>query len=315
MDSDAHSKPTAGCEQPSENNRVTSSTPPQNSQWKRCSFNYCPMFEKFVVQSLTDGYHSQYAPLYLTRLRQMKAVLKQHVGPNITERIINLKEGSTSTVVGTLYKQMPLLPSVLEEYAKERAILPHPNKASYISEQDSLFLEDESGRISLVGVCLDISNLVTGMVVAVKGVVMEGEIEVEEIVFPGLPKQMPLPSTDEDKYVILLSGINYAHNTAQIWFQMFVDFCCGLLGGSYDQRMNSKLVRVIIAGDSLGSGPDDVSDLRDSWERNRRNRPTSKEDTIVRNLSHLDIQLAQLASAVEVDIMPGEADPSNFNLP
>ena len=49
----------------------------------------------------------------------MKAVLKQHVGPNITERIINLKEGSTSTVVGTLYKQMPLLPSVLEEYAKE----------------------------------------------------------------------------------------------------------------------------------------------------------------------------------------------------
>ena len=50
---------------------------------------------------------------------------------------------------------------------------------------------------------------------------------------------------------------------------MFVDFCCGLLGGSYDQRMNSKLVRVIIAGDSLGSGPDDVSDLRDSWERNR----------------------------------------------
>ena len=80
---------------------------------------------------------------------------------------------------------------------------------------------------------------------------------------------MEVLATDEDKYVILLSGINYAHNTAQIWFQMFVDFCCGLLGGSYDQRMNSKLVRVIIAGDSLGSGPDDVSDLRDSWERNR----------------------------------------------
>ena len=47
-----------------------------------------------------------------------------------------------------------------------------------------------------------------GMVVAVKGVVMEGEIEVEEIVFPGLPKQMPLPCIVlTRKIFVLFEGI------------------------------------------------------------------------------------------------------------
>jgi len=84
------------------------------------------------------------------------------------------------------------------------------NRPSYVSDNDTLVLEDDSGRIKLLGDNLDVGSLVTGkasslslsqhylhcshmipgMVVAVKGVELPGgEFQVEELVLPGIPPQ------------------------------------------------------------------------------------------------------------------------------
>lgn len=46
-------------------------------------------------------------------------------------------------VIGTLYKEMPLKPSILDEYAKDRGIVGQIlKKQSFISPDDMLILED-----------------------------------------------------------------------------------------------------------------------------------------------------------------------------
>src|SRR5436190_8917206 len=56
--------------------------------------------------------------------------------------------------------------------------------------RDQVMLEDDSGRIRLVGDLLETVNLVTGCVIAVMGTEnANGEFEVVDIKFPDLPPQ------------------------------------------------------------------------------------------------------------------------------
>lgn len=68
---------------------------------------------------------------------------------------------------------------------------PIPPRDSYVSPEDTLILEDETGRTILVGEkTRNIERLVTGLVVAVKGTSLKGgEFEVQEMLFPGLADQ------------------------------------------------------------------------------------------------------------------------------
>ena len=56
---------------------------------------------------------------------------------------------------------MPLNPTILDEYAADRGLKRLPIKDRYVSENDSLILEDETGRAQLVG-NIDKNKLVTG---------------------------------------------------------------------------------------------------------------------------------------------------------
>jgi DNA polymerase delta subunit 2 len=62
-------------------------------------------------------------------------------------------------------------------------------------------LEDESGRVQLIGPKLDKESLVTGMVVGILGKEdpASGAFEVYEVCYPGLPKQQTLPSPNKGK--------------------------------------------------------------------------------------------------------------------
>ena len=71
-----------------------------------------------------------------------------------------------------------------------------------------------------------------------------------------------------------------------------------------------QVVRVIIAGNSLG---------RETRDRNQSNQAKylSKKSSIGTKeaVTTLDDLMAQLAGSVEVDLMPGEYDPTTFTLP
>lgn len=97
-------------------------------------------------RTLKREYAQQYAPLYFHRLQTMRARLlkaakarwgattgskspasksssssssSSMAGPRVVGKILELRPGEEVIVAGTLYKEMPLRPNILETYAKE----------------------------------------------------------------------------------------------------------------------------------------------------------------------------------------------------
>lgn len=67
-------------------------------------------------------------------------------------RILDVKQGQICFVIGTIYCSMHLKPDVLEELTREQYLPPQPPSATYADpESDEFFVEDESGRVRLVG--------------------------------------------------------------------------------------------------------------------------------------------------------------------
>jgi hypothetical protein len=76
---------------------------------------YCLSMQRYKGQ--------QYSQLYFFRLHTIRQNLLSRVQerwPSLPVcKILGLEEGQLCVVVGTLYKQMQLKPSILEEYSKE----------------------------------------------------------------------------------------------------------------------------------------------------------------------------------------------------
>ncbi|KAI5056668.1 hypothetical protein GOP47_0028486 [Adiantum capillus-veneris] len=275
---------------------------------------YTPKDEVFDLRS--QKYKGQqYSHLYYCRLHKFRGVLTslaQQQYPNAPIRnILGLEEGVDCIVIGTLYKQMQLKPSILDEYAKERSVAPLVSPHNFVHANDYLILEDESGRIRLVGETLSAKPYVTGVVVAVCGREgSDGEFLVQRILEPGLPPQEPLPSQKipvEDKYVALVSGLRICANEANpLQFQLLVDYLTGHLGDEKEQSAVAQVVHVVIAGDSVHLQYNLLTGQSIS---------SKDQSKLVEPVKELDLALTQLAAAIPVDVMPGSNDPANFSLP
>ncbi|MCO5580868.1 hypothetical protein L7F22_034740 [Adiantum nelumboides] len=206
---------------------------------------------------------------------------------------------------------MQLKPSILDEYAKERSVFPLVSPHNFVHADDYLILEDESGRIRLVGETVSARAYVTGVVAAVYGREgSNGEFLVQHILDPSLPPQEPLPSQKipvEDKYVALVSGLRICANEANpLQFQLLVDYLTGHLGDEKEQSAVAQVVHVVIAGDSVHLQYNLLTGQSIS---------SKDQSKLVEPVKELDLALTQLAAAVSVDIMPGANDPANFSLP
>jgi DNA polymerase delta subunit 2 len=85
---------------------------------------------------------------------------------------------------------------VFSDFA-QLSIPPPPPKQKFYSDDDCVMIEDESGRIRLVGERLKEENLVTGVIIGALGIENNnGEFEVVDFCFPGMPPQ-PSISLDE----------------------------------------------------------------------------------------------------------------------
>ncbi|XP_027068354.1 DNA polymerase delta small subunit isoform X1 [Coffea arabica] len=255
----------------------------------------------------------QYSQIYFARLHLMRTLLYSLL-PNWKPHIhvctvIGLEEGKECIIVGTLYKHMKLKPSILEEYSKERSATPLVRPHNFMHPDDHLILEDESGRIKVCGDVLLPSVYVTGVVVALHGKETgTGDFWVEDVMEAGIPHQIERPiKSGEDKYVIFVSGLDIGSSTSNpLKFQLLVDHITGHLGDKKEQSIAAKIVRVIIAGNSVEI-PRGLL--------NGQNLGSKDQFTLSEPIKELDIQLTQIAAGIPVDIMPGPNDPANFSLP
>ncbi|KAI3674314.1 hypothetical protein L2E82_52411 [Cichorium intybus] len=118
---------------------------------------------------------------------------------NVVCTVLGLEERKECIVVGTLYKHTKLKPTILSEHSKERSVTP---------------------------------IIIPGNVVALHGKETSGvDFLVEDILDAGLPPQLDLPKSGEDKYVVLVSGLNVASSSSNpLQLQLLVDHITSHLG-------------------------------------------------------------------------------------
>ena len=202
-----------------------------------------------------------------------------HADVRFVNKVLDIPTTEVCFVIGTIYADLPLKPNILDEITEEvravivatyvrtlthysilfffsqRYLVKPPPRPKYVSDKDKFVLEDESGRVTLVGDKVSQETLVTGVVVAVLGIQQGGgELLVHDICFAGVAPQKPLPSTSEDTFVALVSGLHIgAATTGPSSPKILVDYLTGCLGGPADQERAAKIAHVIIAGNSLTS--------------------------------------------------------------
>lgn len=269
--------------------------------------------QKFLVRE--KSFVQQFAAIYFMRLKLLKEVLvsvitsKLPPGVKICETTQNVVKGVECVIIGTMYKDMCLKPCILDEYKDDK---PATNLASYRSADDKLILEDEDGRIKLSSDerILPVHSLCTGIVVALRGKEGEGGLFlVDEVYYPGLSPQKSLRlKNTPGRYAVLVSGLQFGEPTHNpLPTQMLVDYITGFLGGESDHQVCAKIETFIIAGNSLYR---DKNRKAAGFKVNRK-----QQNVMVAPLKSLDLFLTQLAASVQVDLMCGELDPSNYTLP
>lgn len=77
-------------------------------------------------------------------------------------KILEIQEDAECVVLGTVYKEQRLRPSILDEYTKGRGGRGVVGLSNFCSDDDVAILEDEGSRVRLGGGNLPVSQVVTG---------------------------------------------------------------------------------------------------------------------------------------------------------
>lgn len=201
-------------------------------------------------------------------------------------------------------------------------------------------LEDDSGRLRLVGPTVQSIMLVTGCIVAVMGTEnIDGEFEVIDLKVPDLPRQPPRWEQDDSdlalanatgnkrkaphreqrasgKKVAIISGLSISgHEAEGLTVDLLMEYLLGEATGLAEQQDVSKITRLVIAGNSISSTP------TTSGQDEVKGRKASKKygyDASAYNpapTAHLDSFLAALLPSIPITLIPGESDPANVSIP
>ncbi|KAF9578074.1 hypothetical protein BGW38_006335, partial [Lunasporangiospora selenospora] len=206
--------------------------------------------------------------------------------PKLAEKILDLQPGERHYLVGTIYMEMKLKPNILSDITRDHWIPAQPDRPKYTDDDDSVYLEDESGRVKLTGPKIDSDLFVTGVVMAVLG------------------NELP------DKYIALASGLGIGSKEFNpLELDMLAEFLTGELGTTEEQRSGSNIVRFVLAGNSIvtpETADDDVKIKKYGYDRS---------SFVTEPTKILDGFLQDVCSSVSVDIMAGESDPSSATMP
>ena len=266
--------------------------------------------------------------------------------------MLDVRQGELCWVVGTVYLDMPLKPNILEDISKDHWIAAPPPRLKYISPDgsDKVMLEDESGRLRLVGAALESELLVTGCIIAVMGTEKaNGDFEVIEIKVPDVSRQPERWALDKkgkalqaqreqerqeankkaksdgaesrNSKIALVSGLGITGDDGDtLALDLLMEF---LLGESLSPAMQataSTISRLVIAGDSLSEASPIPLAREDGAERDKKASASKKYgyDASSYNpapTAQLDTFLSTLLPSLPVTLLPGASDPADVQLP
>ncbi|KAJ1821412.1 DNA polymerase delta small subunit Cdc1 [Coemansia sp. RSA 2599] len=270
---------------------------------------------KGVFRTGKRTYEQQFDELYSQRLRELKpaaAEAAEQRWPKVhaTQSVLNVEGPEATFIIGTVFIDSASKPSTLQQVEVERWVSDKHGEKYRETADAVVFLEDESGRIRLVGPVVEKTVLASGIVAAVLGVeTAEGDFEVADICFAPMAPQQPRPALDEDKYVALVSGLGMtAERPMTLALQLLAETLCGGLGGgSSMQPLAARIAQVVLAGDTMQLSEAPLGHAEDARANDRT--------AAAKLAAQVDVFLADIAANVPVAIMPGAGDPADSSLP
>lgn len=250
------------------------------------------------------------------------------------ERVLDVRQGELCWVTGTVYMEMQLKPNILEDVSKDRWISAPITTQKYFSgdEKDQIMLEDDSGRVRLVGDILKSVNLVTGCIIAVMGTEnSNGELEVVDIKFPDLPPQperwvlsgnakyenhAKADASQKGSIIAIVSGLSFSGTDASyaLELDLLLEFLLGEALGSPAQSKASQISRLIVAGDSISTIDQKTENDDPADKKNKKyGYDASAYNSLPSQL--FDDFLSELLPSIPVTLMPGMHDPANASYP
>ncbi|KAL8798395.1 MAG: hypothetical protein Q9182_006689 [Xanthomendoza sp. 2 TL-2023] len=297
-------------------------------------------------------YQQQYGDMYFLRLAKLKPAVEaiadeewrdfEIAGEKVhrVDRVLDVRQGELCWVAGTVYMDMPLKPNILDDISKDHWIAAPPPREKYISPtgQDQIMLEDESGRLRLIGTPLQLAMLVTGCIIAVMGTEnANGDFEVIDMKVPDLPRQPQRWERDEASAVLsnptgkkrksgseekrseggkvaIVSGLGISGDRGDtMTIDLLMEYLLGEACDPLEQASVSKISRLIIAGNSIAEGT--PLTLRDDDKKASRKYGYDSSAYNPAPTEHFDNFLATLLPSIPVTLIPGESDPANVSMP
>jgi DNA polymerase delta subunit 2 len=264
----------------------------------------------------------QYANVYYMRLAVLKAPtikaaslswdsIKIDGRPvHHVDKVLNISESQLVWVVGTIYKEMKFKPNILEDVSSAHYGPAPVVKNKYIDPAtDVIMLEDESGRVKLVGNKIQTLRLVTGIVVAVLGTEdQEGDFHVIDVRYPDYAPQKPLLSNaSQRRYIALISGMSLSPTDSSFREQLLAEFLTGELGGVGQKELSSQICHVILAGDSIAD--------QNPSKGNLLSFGTETPQFDFGPMGRLDDFIYQVGQSLPISLLPGQEDPVGASMP
>ncbi|EJD02090.1 uncharacterized protein FOMMEDRAFT_109238 [Fomitiporia mediterranea MF3/22] len=309
----------------------------------------------FLLGENHKSYRHQFSNIYFARLTLLKNIVEKKAkerwkglsgSPPLVPRVLDVAKSQVCFIIGTVYLNMPQKPNVLEDVGRDR-YLPEPApREKYLSPEDEIVLEDDSGRVQLVGEALqrviDYSSseeangdkpngwgnvLVSGVIMAALGrETSSGAFEVKDVCFAGMaPMLFKSPKTGDnmevdtefpDSWIAFVSGLDMGESSSMDpRMQMLVEYLSGEAGAQEDTI--SQISRLVIAGNSLApvtAVADTKSTVVDTGSKSKRfGQEASNFSPVPTNM--LGDFLLDVASVMPVHLLAGARDPSGTLLP
>ncbi|KAJ0162828.1 DNA polymerase subunit delta-2, partial [Colletotrichum tanaceti] len=299
------------------------------------------------------SYQQQYADIYFLRLTSIRpavdaAAAEAWDGTVIggeeakhVNRVLDVRQGELCWVTGTVYIDMALKPNILEDVSKDRWISAPISTDRYYSNEDDkdmIMLEDDSGRIRLVGNVLKSIHLVTGTIIGVMGSEnANGELEVIDVKFPDLAPQpsrwtltdspsedhnmsgTSTPSQRPSSKIAIVSGLSFSGGDASyaLELSLLLEFLLGeALTPAAQSSELAHVSRLIIAGNSINSStstPTTTNPAPKTATNKKYGYDASAYNPLPSQL--LDDFLADLLPSIPITLIPGAEDPANASYP
>jgi len=311
----------------------------ENSILNRRTASYKNKDSPFKIQN--RFYEQQYSGIYFCRLKKLynnvKKACEEKWRKSIDSgkveyksKILDIKQGKLSYVIGTVFLDMSGKPNILKDVSTTLNIDElEETYEKYIDDNGTkeILIEDESGRMTLIGEKSQSNDIITGAVIGVLGLENKhGDFELLDYCLPGYPERIPHSimkmeveeegegEKDEPKYIAFLSGIeigNEAYNSLKT--QLLFEYLTGELGCIADQVHASQIIRVIFAGNLITKYKRTKEEIKNARLYGHFNCKSSTD--YQEYLKQLDRLLSTVSSCVPIDIMPGDNDPVNRSFP